>query len=223
MSGSGANLPSHITLLGESLKPLLGKVQDALRDGGRSGASTVSLAADASRPLGVLEASLERVSKEVSGALGEVVATAEVADAEVHRAIGRFESAVDELLGGYARLCGSRRDAWRWRVHELLVAVYRHTLTELRDWLQDTVATIADPMAAIRKRGLPTSGQVTLDLTLTFTPAPEGDELLNWIEWQEQRAEDQRKADDQRASNLHTWVAAAAGFFLGGLFFGGDE
>ena len=213
MPASGTDLPPHVTLVGESLKPLLNKVQDALRDDGRPVDSTANLAAEAPQLVDDLGAALERIGKEMSGALSEVVAAEAVADAEVHRAIGRFESTVDELLGGYARLYGLRPDVGHQRGHELLLSVYRHPLTELRDWLQDAIATIADPVAARRKRGLPARGKATLDVTLAFTPAPERDRLLGWIERQERRSE---------GRTIPKWLLFVVGL-LGGWFLAGSD
>jgi len=39
---------------------------------------------------------------------------------------------------------------------DLLAGVYRHFLVEVRDWLVELVETLADPMVAVKKRGLPT-------------------------------------------------------------------
>ncbi len=52
-----------------------------------------------------------------------------------------------------------------------------HCLSRLEVWLTELRELLADPAAALRARGLPTSGEVELDLTLSFGPSPALDRL----------------------------------------------
>ena len=161
---------------------------------------------------------------------------ADLPEAKVHRAAGRFEMVLDELLDGYWELRVLRPYPAHKRGYELLLAVYRHTLAQIQAWLLDVVECLADPMAALKKKGLPTSGEVQLNLSLTFTSPPEQGELLDWI--REQTEEEERRAEEAEAqfaaieearleeerklSAFGGLAAVVAGIFLGGLFFGDD-
>ena len=236
MSSSGPILPPHVTLLGEALRPLLRKVEGQLGRPVRPIGSKKSFFAESKRPLRQLGDSVGRLISETNGVLHEVASAADLPEAKVHRAVGRFEVVLDELLGGYSELCELRPYPAHKRGHELLVAVYRHTLTQVQGWLLDLIEGLADPIAALKKKGQPTSGDVQLELSLTLTSPPEQDELLDWI-W-EQTEEKERKAEraeaqaaaieearlteEQKLGFLGGLAAVVAGIFLGGLFFGDD-
>jgi len=98
-------------------------------------------------------------------------------DAEVYRAVGRLDASVDDLLAGYVGVRALRVFGTDAVARDLLAGVYRHTLVEIRDWIAELVDVLADPLAALRKRGLPTSGTVELPLKLTLTAAPQLAEL----------------------------------------------
>ena len=96
------------------------------------------------------------------------------------------------------------------------MAVFRHTLRQIRGWLRDVVDTAADPVAVLKRKGLPTSGRITLELAIDFTTPKELDEFTDWIDEQEQA--------EYRKSGFWKGVAAVAfGIFLGGMFFGDDD
>lgn len=64
----------------------------------------------------------------------------------------------------------------------LLSGVYRHTLRDLRDWMRNLVDTLADPMATLVSRGLPTSGHVELTFELKLAAAAELASLTYWLQ-----------------------------------------
>jgi hypothetical protein len=47
-----------------------------------------------------------------------------------------------------------------------------NTLGQIEVWLAELRGVLADPSAALRQRGLPTSGDVELDLVLSLKPSP---------------------------------------------------
>ena len=236
MASGDPILPPHVTLLGEALHPLLRKVEGQLRKPVRPIGAKKSFLAEGQRALHQLGDSVTRLISETNRVLSEVISAADLPEAKVHRAIGRFEMILDEMLDSYSELRELYPYPVHKRGHELLLAVYRHRLTQLQGWLLDVVEAIADPVAAVKKKGLPTSGDVQLVLSLTFTSPPEQDELLDWIreqtEAQERRAEEAeaqlvaieeaRLAEQRDRDFLGTMVAVEAGVFLGGLFFGDD-
>ena len=148
--------------------------------------------------------------------LGDVLSTAGT-DAEIHRVIGGLEVCLDDLLAQHSEVLRWRAVGSDARALDLLTGVYRHLLTETRDWLDELVETIADPVAAVKSRGLPASGTVDLQLTLTLTEAPQLAALDRWVE---------RNHHPARRSNpgfLGTVSAVVVGIAVGDWLFGDGE
>ena len=104
--------------------------------------------AEGQRALHQLGDSVTRLISETNRVLSEVISAADLPEAKVHRAIGRFEMILDEMLDSYSELRELYPYPVHKRGHELLLAVYRHTLLQLQGWLLDVVEAIADPVAA---------------------------------------------------------------------------
>ena len=211
-------LPPHVTLLGEALRPLPAQIDKALSAPPPPEVPETSFVTAAQIGLTKLEEGVERMVSEVN-ALGRIVTAADTPPADVHRAAGRVEAVLEDQLRRHAALYHLRAEPAYARGQELLLATYRNTLIQIRDWLQEIVETLADPMAALEKRGLPTSGKVELRLSLELT-APK--ELGQFREWVAQEADE----EDERSSRAAAWgslLTLAAGVLLGGLFFGDDE
>ena len=98
-------------------------------------------------------------------------------DADVYRTVSRLAASVDDLLADYLGVRALRAFGTDAGARNLLDGVYRHTLVEIRDWIAELVDVLADPLAALGKRGLPTSGEVGLPVSLTLTAAPQLVEL----------------------------------------------
>lgn len=207
-----AKLAPHIVQLGEALQPALRKVEAELSKTVRPMGRSESFIAAGEGALACLGGA-HRLA-EMMPVLNGVVSAADVPAAQVHRAVGRLEVVLDDLLECYAELRQARPWPAHKRGHELLVAAFRHTLRQIQGWLLDLVDAAADPMEVLKRKGLPTSGSVTLKLTLKLT-APK--ELLEFDKW----------AADQAARNqrFRFWTALAAevaGLSLG-LSIGGDD
>jgi hypothetical protein len=135
-----------------------------------------------SRHLDELQAIVRKLADRINSLMSDVVANESATDGDVYRAVGRFEASVDDLLAGYREVCAFDAYSRDAEARDLLAGVYRHTLMEIRDWLEDLVETLENPMAAVRRRGLPTTGYVELPLKLTLTAAPELAALARWVE-----------------------------------------
>lgn len=75
-----------------------------------------------------------------------------------------------------------------------------------------------DPRAVLKRKGLPTSGHVhlQLDVDLDLDDTLELREFQNWMI-------EQSKRKGRRDGSGNGLIAFAAGIFLGGLFFGDDD
>jgi hypothetical protein len=145
---------------------------------------------------------------------------------DVRRPTGVFEAFLNHLIFDYRAICSLKAHGKEVVARDLLVKVYRHTLVEIRDWLQEFVEAVKDPLAASKKRGLPMSGQVDFRLTLTLTDAPELSKLSRWVDRQPPRwtEEDQLQPEPATGQSFFgTVFAAALGWGIGHALFGGKD
>lgn len=244
--------PRIVTLLGEALQPLLRKVEARLSEPARSMDTAEdteddakagfldaargfldaaeSFADVAQRTLGRYGDSMERLCTEVNDVIGRVTGTGDVS-ADVHRAVGRFEVVLDELLDAYVEVREVRPGRDQERGRDLLTAALRHTLTEVQSWLQDVVDSAADPMEAVKRKGVPTDGtdgRINMELMLSLTTPTALEEFDDWVSEQEREVEELDRSLEARRAGGGPGCAAGlaalvAGIFLGGWFFGGDD
>jgi len=166
-------LPHRVTLLGEAMRPLGRRISEQLDLPVAPVVDVYGMNEIVSNHLAALQAIVQRVPDRLAGLMTDVVDNERASDAEVHRAVGRIEASVDDLLTGYLGVCALRAFGTDTEARDLLAGVYRHALVEIRDWIAELVDVLADPLAALVNRGLPTSGTVELPLKLTLTAAPQ--------------------------------------------------
>jgi hypothetical protein len=77
------------------------------------------------------------------------------------------------LVTGLQSVCALNAKGVDPLVRNLLAGAYRHPLNEVRDWLVELMAAIDDPFTALQRRGLPTTGQIEIPITLKLTQAPQ--------------------------------------------------
>ena len=232
-------LAPHVVLLGEALQPLLRKVEAALSEPVRPIGADENFLDVCRSTLIQFRESVNRLADEANGTLNGVAGAADVPDAEVHRAVGRLEMVLDELLDSYAELREARPHTAHVRGQELLLAALRQTLTEIQDWLLDMVDAFADPVEALKRKGLPTDGSANLQLIFKITTPKELEEFNDWADeqvleleeindWmgeQEQALLEGRSVENQerKPGCWNGLTAFVAGMFLGGWFLGDDE
>lgn len=175
-------LPHRLTLLGEAMRPLALKVNSQIDMPAHQTSAVLGIADIVSHHLDELQSIVHRLTNRINSLMTDVVSNGEASDAEVYRAAGRFEVFLDDLLAGYHDVRALDAYGADAEARDLLAGVYRHSLVEVRDWLEELVETLADPMSTVKKRGLPTSGYVELPLTLTLTAAPQLAGLSRWAE-----------------------------------------
>ena len=160
-------LPAAVIALGRALRPTLAKVSTTLRTSPRAGGDVATIA------------SVERCLSRLANVCGDVVAKVEELgqalangseESAIYRAVRAFEARLQVLQDGYAEVLawGGMKRARRGR--DLLAEVYRDILTQIKDWIEEIVETVDDPLVALERRGLPTKGEVNLTIALTFIP-----------------------------------------------------
>lgn len=170
-------LPAAVIALGRALRPTLAKVSATLRRSPPAGGEVATIA------------SVERRLSRLANACGDVVAKVQELgralatggeELAIHRAVGAFEAHLQVVQDGYAEVLawGGTKRARRGR--DLLAAVYRNILTQIKDWIEEIVETVDDPLVALERRGLPTKGDVNLTIALTLRPPPELEQLMRW-------------------------------------------
>lgn len=212
-------LPHRLKVLGMAMQSLLVKVERGIN-------APVYPVTPVSDMLDVIPKGLEplrmavfRLEARIQALMTDVVARESASDADVYRAVGGLEANLDDLIASYHGVCGLNARLADARAVVLMADVYRHTLFEVRDWLRTLVDALADPVGALRRRGLPTRGDVVIPITLRLTPAPQLADLLQWAK------ERSPCGKIKGRSELGFWGTATAvmlGVGLGNALFGDD-
>lgn len=167
--------------MGEALRPLLSKLKE------RADAPAVGEAAEPvtveflSQRLRELDRAIARLEAAVEAMMADVIAKEGADDTDVYRAVARLESRVDDFVDDCADLrCRTEGDFLEGA--RLLANVYDGLLGRIENWLEDLVESIVDPLAAVERKGLPTSGYVELPLKLNIDAPQRIAELQDWVD-----------------------------------------
>lgn len=143
-------------------------------------------------------------------------------DDHYQRVSYRMNAELDGILDGHDDLRSLNANDDVYEGWSLLVEVYEETLIQIRDWLEEVAECYEDPVAALRKRGLPTDGSEPINLSLVMK-APR--QLKRLTRWQQRHgrqlaiaiAEDEAWAREQRRSAHRTGLIAGSmiGWWLG--------
>ena len=151
-----------------------------MRQCGRADRAVYSMLETASHHLRVIGEGVHRLSTGIDTLMTEVIAFEAASDVLVYRAVGRFDACLDDLVGGLESVQTIDATGTDQRALNFLAGAYRHLLKEVRDWLAELMDAITDPLAALKRRGLPTTGSIELPITLKLTPVPQLEGLLRW-------------------------------------------
>ena len=175
-------LPRSMMMLGEALVPLEQNLRSSLDASVASTAPVGSMIEIVKAHFDQLQSVVHRLPDRVNGLMSDVISKDDASDRDVYRAVGRLESVLDELQSGYLDILRLAAKGDDIEGRDLLAGVYRHALKEIHVWVADIISVMSDPSAALRARGLPTSGNIELPLALTMTSAPQLQGLNNWIQ-----------------------------------------
>ena len=216
-------LPPRVITLGEALRPVLSKLPAQTDAPTRRTLAVHDVAGSIANHLDELGSTVEGLATKVN-ALGGLIA-GEGSDADIHRAAGGLEVHIDNLLASCSEVRQWRLGASDAPARDLLAGVYLHVLAEVRGWIDELLEVIADPVAAVEHRGLPTSGQVELRLDLIITDAPQLAELERWMERNGavDHVPPSVPAGQPGLGFCGTVVAAVLGFAIGVSLFGDEE
>ena len=201
---------SRLQPLAALLKPAAARLAHALCVADAGAPGLVSQA-DVSRHLDDWQTAIRRLENSLPG-LNRVIA-GERTDAEKMSKAGlRQVEALDGLLMLYAQARGIAPNSPAAPLRLPLCAAHEHTLNEIHPWLLTTIEFMDDPRAALEKRGMPTSGKVTVDHALTLTPSASLPRLAELLEQGRSSAYPARKPE---GGLWPTLVAFALGVWAG--------
>jgi hypothetical protein len=159
--------------------------------------------------------------------MSDVIRKEGVEPLEIGRSAGRLEQVISELIDGYHDAKASHAGAESIEARALILGVYRHHIRNICDWLEDLVATISNPAAALRRRGMEPSGDVVLNVPLNMTSPPEMAKLSALVSTLQPQPEERvessirpQQTRDDRPGVLGTIGALAFGLGLSQAVFG---
>ncbi|MCY4059992.1 MAG: hypothetical protein OXG44_18565, partial [Gammaproteobacteria bacterium] len=135
--------------------------------------------------------------------LGRLVAVADTPENAVHRGAARMEICLERLLDDYDEVRRANPGHADSEGFRLIEKVYRDTLLQIQDWLDETVECLNDPMGALKKRGLvlEEGKRVPITSDLDFEPPQSMRDLERWTlqRGDELIAEERAKLDEASA------------------------
>lgn len=166
-------VPAQVVLLGEALAPIAVAARQALVRRVRPSGPDFMTLESLSRHMGGIEHALSRLNPRLEGLMSDVIRKEGVGQIEVGRSAGRLEQVLSELIDGYLDAKASHAGAEGVEARALILGVYYHHIRDICAWLDDLVATILNPVVALRRRGIEPSGDVVLTVPLNMTSPPE--------------------------------------------------
>ncbi len=188
-------LPAPVILWGQAIRPVRATLSHALLQPASLSGETFQGLDDVSRHLDSYTRGLEDLGEMLIAINTSVLGNEQVSDADVYRTAGRLEQALQQLIRPYLEIgsCAPLPDFPE--LQPLILGVFRHTLTEIHDWLQRMVEDIQDPASACQHHGLQVTEGMVLSIDLNLTSPPEMERL-------QQIADSLRSAAEEAAEDL---------------------
>jgi hypothetical protein len=210
-------MPHRVTIMGMAMRPVLRKLMEQINQSNTACAPDGNMIDLIIHYLRLLQIHVNHLKVGVDALMSEVVENTRASDSDVQIAVNRFNAAMVDMAQDYRSIGGLAVTGEDLAGRDLLAGIYRHTLQEVARWLADLTSAIADPLAALVRLGLPTTGDITLPLTLKMTPAPQTAALVRWGRSRTAHL----PPDDQRRMGFWQFAGnVTLGAVLGGLMFG---
>ena len=214
-------LPDRVVLWGQAIRPLCDSLSKALQQTPSPSGEPFQGLEDVCRHFESYTRGLSDLGEMLTAINTSVLGSEQASDADVYRTAGRLEQALQQLIRPYREIGSSAPQPDFPEFQPLILGVFRHTLTEIHDWLQRMVEDIQDPASACERRGLQVTEGMVLSIDLNLTSPPEMESL-------QQTADSLRSAAEEAAEDLSippptsTPLAPRPGLLahLGALVFG---
>lgn len=166
-------LPPQVTALGEALAPVASGARQAMARRVRPSGYEFVVPADLSRHVGVIQRALTHLEPRLEGLMTDVLHKEGAGALEVGRAAGRLEQVLSEFVDGFLDVKATHAGPDSKEARTQILGVYRHHIREICNWLEELVAVISDPEAAIRQRGGDSAVVAELTVALNMTTPPQ--------------------------------------------------
>ena len=188
-------LPAPVILWGQAIRPLCDSLSKALRQTASPSGEPFQGLEDVCRHLESYTRGLSDLGEMLTAINTSVLGNEQASDADVYRTAGRLEQALQQLIRPYREIgsCAPLPDFPE--LQPLILGVFRHTLTEIHDWLQRMVEDIQDPASACERRALQVAEGMVLSIDLNLTSPPEMERL-------QQIADSLRSAAEEAVEDL---------------------
>ena len=123
-------------------------------------------------------------------------------DEYFHEVASRLNAELEGILDGYDDVRRLKPDEEDFEGWALLVEIYEETLFQIQFWLEEVVEFLNDPLAGVKKRGIPVDGNGAVNL------------LTRWLE---SRGHDLRVAREKAWTQGDRRRAHRAGLIVGSL------
>ena len=140
-------------------------------------------------------------------------------DEHFHGVASRMRAELEGILDGYDNvrcLQASDEDFEGWSI---LREIYEETLYQIRGWVDEVVDFLDDPVAGVKKRGLPADGSGVVNLDLVMKAPRQLNRLTSWSKrrYDLMAAEHQNAwvQEERRARRDDMILGALAGWFIG--------
>jgi len=125
---------------------------------------------------------IEHLMTLINGPFASVAADDSVDESAMHRVAGRLLEALDHLRRLRHEATVLPVVGRQVTARELVVGGFDYTLVEISRWLDTLLDFLADPTAALRRRGIAAEGAVEFPLSLKLTAAPHWQTLTQWLQ-----------------------------------------
>jgi hypothetical protein len=215
--------PHRLQVLGKLMRPILMSLQTGMNKTVGKVLYVADMVPIVQCHTGEIVNAVHNLENSVNDLMGDVVSNETVDDAGVYLAVAPIKATLNKLMANYHSVLAlnvvTSKDI---EARDLLVGTYRYWLNQVRSWLVDVVEALEDPVAFLKKRRMPTSGMVELPLILKLGPAPQTQNLANWMK-HHARASPYTIPKKEGMGFLDTVFAVVVGFCIGDFLFGGDD
>ena len=167
-------VPRQIIYLAEALAPIPIWAQQTMARRVKSSGLEFATFTDAAHHMGVVQNALAHLSPRLDGLMEDIVNNENAELADACRAAGRVQQVLSEFVEGFRAAKATHAvEADAAQARTLILGVYRHHVNVICKWLDELVAAIRDPAAAMRDRGLAQADHIKLTVTLNMTSPPQ--------------------------------------------------
>lgn len=197
-------LPKRVIQLGKALEPVQYKIAETLNKQFYPHQRTIQTL----DPAGTIHVELNeimdvipRLVTWIDELMADVVTNEHASSYHINRHMSQGDLLLNRLTGSYNRLHHLDLQGKDKEAMDMLARLFRHILQQIYDWLSDFTETANDPLAAVRKRRLPTRGVVKIRFILKLTvPRKELRYIKKYLKAKAREEADQRYIEQKKTT-----------------------